>query len=694
MAEKNSNRAKHVLIHHWLVRFVHGLHFLLIFYFATAVAAQKPPRHRTTTHKLPIHSPENMALSTISKLSNVNTSAVTSTRSRYPNSCTPKRSAPARIRIAAARSSGGGLVADFEEGEPERPKWTGETALSRLVASLISFKPLYSVLKLGARQVLISTAEKANIPWRDMTKEILESDVYSVKDAIEDPSIVYPDYYLNPFHAYDEGNLSWLAAAEAEAATMSIAKRAIPSASSLDEANQIVRGNWLQVIEIHHQKYSGNSAIREILDIGCSVGVSTRFLADKFPSAKVTGLDLSPYFLAVAQYKDNKINQGTEPIRWIHGNGENTGLPSKSFDLVSIAYVFHECPERAIKNMVKEAFRLLKPGGTFAITDNSPKSKILQELSPVLFTLMKSTEPFLDEYYLTDLEGTLQQVGFVNVQSALTDPRHKTVTATPDRMEKDKKTEEKAGEEEEVEEAIELVLFHVSECYVYLIPPRKTAASYRADEWNVNKWAWEGTLKVVSKGEECIIRLEDKKTGELYARAFLRDGEPHPVEAVIDSSRYFVLRVEENIGGRLRHAFIGIGFRERTEAYDFQAALHDHMKYLNKKKTAEEMEQQFQNTSSVDYSLKDGETLVLQLKNSRKSRKHSRYQTASTSASTCTAPPTSLDRLPEFTTQGRPRQNLSHSSQPRHPPNQRERIIKIRESSSNKSSNTNNDDDL
>ncbi|XP_074302688.1 uncharacterized protein At1g03900-like [Silene latifolia] len=162
---------------------------------------------------------------------------------------------------------------------------------------------------------------------------------------------------------------------------------------------------------------------------------------------------------------------------------------------------------------------------------------------------------------------------------------------------------------------IELILFQVPECYVYIIPPRKTAASYRADEWDVNKWSWEGVLKAVSKGEECIIRLEDKSTGELYARAFLRKGEPHPVEPVIDSSRYFVLRIEENIGGRLRHAFIGIGFRERTEAYDFQAALHDHMKYLDKKKTAEEMEQQFQNSSAVDYSLKDGETLVLQLKN-------------------------------------------------------------------------------
>ncbi|KAJ4904940.1 Adaptin ear-binding coat-associated protein 1 NECAP-1 [Raphanus sativus] len=170
-------------------------------------------------------------------------------------------------------------------------------------------------------------------------------------------------------------------------------------------------------------------------------------------------------------------------------------------------------------------------------------------------------------------------------------------------------------DDNEEREALEIPLFQVPECYVYLIPPRKSAASYRADEWDVNKWAWEGALKVVSKGEECIIKLVDKTTGELYAQAFLRDGELHPVEAVIDSSRYFVLRVEENIGGRARHAFIGLGFRERTEAYDFQAALHDHMKYLNKKKTAEEMEQHFQHTSSVDYSLKEGETIVLQLKN-------------------------------------------------------------------------------
>lgn len=42
----------------------------------------------------------------------------------------------------------------------------------------------------------------------------------------------------------------------------------------------------------------------------------------------------------------------------------------------------------------------------------------------------------------------------------------------------------------------------------------------------------------------------------------------------------FLLNELTHTGGRLRHAFIGIGFRERSEAYDFQAALHDHMKYF------------------------------------------------------------------------------------------------------------------
>ncbi len=43
---------------------------------------------------------------------------------------------------------------------------------------------------------------------------------------------------------------------------------------------------------------------RDILDLGCSVGVSTQWLACVFPDANILGADLSPYFLAVAELRE------------------------------------------------------------------------------------------------------------------------------------------------------------------------------------------------------------------------------------------------------------------------------------------------------------------------------------------------------------------------------------------------------
>ncbi|PKI33804.1 hypothetical protein CRG98_045813 [Punica granatum] len=210
-----------------------------------------------------------------------------------------------------------------------------------------------------------------------MTREILESDVYKELETVQNPPLVYPDCK----------------------------------------------------IQQHSEQHSGGRAIRDILDIGCSVGISTRYLAETFPLAKVTGLDLSPYFLSVAQFKGKEDPPRAKPIRWTHANGEETGLPSNSFDLVSISLVLHELPRTATVNMMKESFRLLRPGGTLAIIDQAPNSKVLQ-LSPVLFTLLKSTEPFLDEYYMINFEETVRETGFVNVTSTLSDARHRTLTAT------------------------------------------------------------------------------------------------------------------------------------------------------------------------------------------------------------------------------------------------------------------------
>lgn len=66
--------------------------------------------------------------------------------------CRPMASSSSSSQVSDNK---GVSVTAFEEGQLERPRWTGETPLSRFVGTLISFKPLYSVLKLGARQVLI-----------------------------------------------------------------------------------------------------------------------------------------------------------------------------------------------------------------------------------------------------------------------------------------------------------------------------------------------------------------------------------------------------------------------------------------------------------------------------------------------------------------------------------------------------------
>ena len=140
---------------------------------------------------------------------------------------------------------------------------------------------------------------------------------------------------------------------------------------------------------------------------------------------------------------------------------------------------------------------------------------------------------------------------------------------------------------------------------------------------------------MISQGDYASVRLEDAKTGELFAIAPVRPSHPVPVEAVIDSSRFFVLRIEDSPPDaqphthtkagcspephpHARHAFIGLGFRERPLAFDFQEAVYDHVKYVNKKKEAEALGEEYERRPSKDMRIKEGQTLHLSLKTVRR----------------------------------------------------------------------------
>jgi len=119
---------------------------------------------------------------------------------------------------------------------------------------------------------------------------------------------------------------------------------------------------------------------------------------------------------------------------------------------------------------------------------------------------------------------------------------------------------------------------------------------------------------LVSKGDELSVRLVEKTSGNLFAECPIPNDKPlvASVEKVVDSSRYYVLRVEDRGSGR--HAFLGFGFRERHDATAFAAALDDHRQQMRRAKEARELATRFNvQGPQKDYSLKAGDKVHINI---------------------------------------------------------------------------------
>ncbi|BAY22765.1 type 11 methyltransferase [Calothrix sp. NIES-2100] len=290
---------------------------------------------------------------------------------------------------------------------------------SRLVNGVLAIKPLANLAKHRARQMMIKRAEKMGVPWTQEVVLLLARDWTNDLAKVENPQLSYPDYYLTSFHAYETGNLSWQAAFEVEPAAYAVHAKIWQGAEA--EGDVRLRQNYHDIL-----KNQIPNPPQDILDMGCSVGMSTFALQALYPQAKITGLDLSPYFLAVAEYRSQ---QRQANINWVHAPAETTGLPDACFDLVSIFLVCHELPQSPTKQILKEARRLLRPGGHLGIMDMNPKSEAFVKMPPYILTLLKSTEPYLDEYFNLDIEQALVEAGFQTPTITSNSPRHRTVIA-------------------------------------------------------------------------------------------------------------------------------------------------------------------------------------------------------------------------------------------------------------------------
>jgi hypothetical protein len=114
---------------------------------------------------------------------------------------------------------------------------------------------------------------------------------------------------------------------------------------------------------------------------------------------------------------------------------------------------------------------------------------------------------------------------------------------------------------------------------------------------------------MVACGPSLNIKLEDKISGQLFANCPVEAYPGVAIEAVSDSSRYFVLRIQDDNG---RSAFIGIGFGDRSDSFDFNVALQDHFKYV---KNQEQIEKEKDEPKpQLDLGFKEGETIKINMK--------------------------------------------------------------------------------
>jgi ubiquinone/menaquinone biosynthesis C-methylase UbiE len=296
---------------------------------------------------------------------------------------------------------------------------TAPSVASRLVTGILSIKPLANLAKQRARNMMIKRAEKIGVAWTKQVQELRDRDWDNELKKIQNPQLSYPEYYLRSFHAYEQGNLNWEAAWEVEVAAYTVHAGIWPNAGANGDPQ--LRQSYHDIIKVQIDIQP-----QDILDLGCSVGMSTFALQKLYPLANITGLDLSPYFLAVAQHN---ADQRHAKINWKHAAAEATELPDASFDLVSAFLMFHELPQAASRQILREARRMLRPGGYLTIMDMNPKSEVYAKMPPYILTLLKSTEPYLDEYFTFDIEQELVNAGFHQPVITSNSPRHRTVVA-------------------------------------------------------------------------------------------------------------------------------------------------------------------------------------------------------------------------------------------------------------------------
>ena len=140
----------------------------------------------------------------------------------------------------------------------------------------------------------------------------------------------------------------------------------------------------------------------KVLDLCCGSGQATQLLVQY--SRDVTGLDASPLSL-------KRARQNVPQASYVEAFAERMPLPDEHFDLVHTSAAMHEMEPAQLRQIIKEVYRVLKPGGVFTLVDfHRPTNPVFWPGVAVFLWLFETETAW--QLLDTDLAGALREVGF------------------------------------------------------------------------------------------------------------------------------------------------------------------------------------------------------------------------------------------------------------------------------------------
>jgi len=149
---------------------------------------------------------------------------------------------------------------------------------------------------------------------------------------------------------------------------------------------------------------------RKILDMGCSVGHSTLPFVDAYPEAEVYAIDVGAPMLRYAHARAEALGKC---VHFSQQNAEHTNFADGSFDLIVSHILLHETSSAAVRNIMRECYRLLTPGGMMVHLE-APQYHGMEPYAAFMFDwdTYNNNEPFWGTMRELDLVALAATAGF------------------------------------------------------------------------------------------------------------------------------------------------------------------------------------------------------------------------------------------------------------------------------------------